>query len=149
MPTHYHGTPQEELALNTFIKLTRANSMLESRLADRCTMQDLTTSQFGVLEVLFHLGPMCQNAIGMKLLKSGGNMSLVIENLEKRSLIHRERDPEDRRRLIVSLTDTGRRMISEIFPGHVAAITSELSVLSPQEQETLGALCRKLGTSGG
>ena len=149
MPTHYRGTPQEELALNTFIKLTRANSMLESRLADRCTMQDLTTSQFGVLEVLYHLGPMCQNAIGMKLLKSGGNMSLVIENLEKRSLIHRERDPEDRRRLIVSLTDAGRRMISEIFPGHAAAITSELSVLSPQEQETLGALCRKLGTSGG
>lgn len=149
MPTHYQGTPQEELALNTYIKLTRAVSSLETRMADRATLKNLTVSQFGVLEVLYHLGPMCQNEIGMKLLKSGGNMSLVIENLEKRSLVQRVRGPEDRRRLTVSLTEKGRSLISEIFPGHVAAITSELSVLSPEEQETLGSLCRKLGTSGG
>lgn len=149
MPTHYQGTPQEELALNTYIKLTRAVSSLETRMADRATLKNLTVSQFGVLEVLYHLGPMCQNEIGMKLLKSGGNMSLVIENLEKRSLVQRVRGPEDRRRLTVSLTEKGRSLISEIFPGHVAAITSELSVLSPEEQEILGSLCRKLGTSGG
>lgn len=102
-------------------------------------------TQFGVLEVLHHLGPMCQNEIGAKLLKSGGNMTLVIDNLEKRRLVQRQRNPQDRRMMNVSLTQAGEALISKILPGHVQAITEEMSVLSPEEQETLGELCRKLG----
>lgn len=145
MPTHHKGTPQEELALNTFIKLTRATESLETRLAQKGTLGDLTPSQFGVLEVLYHLGAMCQNEIGGKLLKSSGNMTLVLDNLEKHGLVQRVRNPEDRRMVTVSLTESGRQLIAEIFPQQAAAITDELSVLSPEEQTTLGNLCRKLG----
>lgn len=146
MATKYKGTPAEELALNTYIKLTRATSTFETRLAHRDTIDALTHTQFGVLEALYHLGPMCQNEIGAKLLKSGGNITLVIDNLEKRSLVRRQRNPEDRRMMTVSLTDAGRELISQILPGHVRAITEEMSMLTPQEQEQLGELCRKLGT---
>lgn len=145
MATKYKGTPQEELALNTYIKLTRATSTFETRLAHRETIANLTPTQFGVLEALYHLGPMCQNEIGAKLLKSGGNMTLVIDNLEKHNFVCRQRNPEDRRMMTVSLTDSGRELITAILPGHVQAITEEMSVLTPQEQEQLGALCRKLG----
>lgn len=145
MPTHYQGTPQEELALNTFIKLTRATESLEARLSQRGTTQGLTHSQFGVLETLYHLGPMCQFELGTKLLKSSGNVTLVIDNLEKRGLVRREPHPDDRRMVRVNLTEAGRQRIVEIFPGHLASIVDELSVLSPQEQQTLGELCRKLG----
>jgi MarR family 2-MHQ and catechol resistance regulon transcriptional repressor len=149
MPTHYTGTPDEVLALNTFIKLTRAVESLSTRLHRRGTMGSLTVSQFGVLESLHHLGPMCQSEIGAKLLKSSGNITLVIDNLEKRGLVRRERDPDDRRMVIVSLTERGREMIERIFPGHVAAILEEMSILTAAEQETLGRLCRKLGTQKG
>jgi MarR family 2-MHQ and catechol resistance regulon transcriptional repressor len=145
MPTKYQGTPTEELALNTYIKLTRATSSFESRLARRATIEDLTVTQFGVLEVLHHLGPMCQHEIGAKLLKSGGNMTLVIDNLEKRRLVQRQRNPLDRRMMNVSLTEAGRDLITSVLPGHVQAIAEEMSVLSPEEQEKLGELCRKLG----
>jgi MarR family 2-MHQ and catechol resistance regulon transcriptional repressor len=112
-------------------------------------MSGLTVSQFGVLESLYHLGPMCQSDIGAKLLKSSGNITLVIDNLEKRGLVRRERDSDDRRMVIVSLTKKGRELIERIFPGHVAAILEEMSILTPTEQETLGRLCRTLGKQKG
>jgi MarR family 2-MHQ and catechol resistance regulon transcriptional repressor len=145
MPTHYEGTDQEVLALNTFIKFSRAAESLAARLARSDTTGGLTTSQFGVLESLFHLGPMSQSAICTKLLKSGGNITLVIDNLEREGLVQRERNPEDRRVVMVLLTDRGRELIERIFPGHVVAIVNEMQVLKPDEQETLGYLCRKLG----
>ena len=145
MPTHYSGTPQETLALNTFIKLTRSVDSLASRLSQRGTQGDLTESQFGVLETLYHLGSMCQSELASKILKSSGNLTMVIDNLEKHGLVRRVRDLEDRRKVQVSLTDEGRQLIGQIFPDHVASITGEMSALTPQEQETLGNLCRKLG----
>jgi len=145
MPTHYSGTREEVLALNTFIKLTRATESLLARLAQRNTHPGLTTSQFGVLETLYHLGPMCQSELGGKLLKSGGNITMVIDNLEKHGLVHRERGIEDRRFISVSLTDAGRKQIEDVFPGHVQAIIEEMSALTHEEQRSLGALCRKLG----
>jgi MarR family transcriptional regulator, 2-MHQ and catechol-resistance regulon repressor len=145
MPTHYPGTPQENLALNTFIKLTRSVDSLTSRLSQRGTQGDLTESQFGVLETLHHLGSMCQSELASKILKSSGNLTMVIDNLEKHGLVRRVRDLEDRRKIQVSLTDEGRQLIGQIFPGHVASITEEMSALNSQEQEMLGSLCRKLG----
>lgn len=145
MPTHYQGNPQEQLALNTFIKFTRAVESLLARLQHRGTMGGLTISQFGTLESLYHLGPMCPGEISTKLLKSGGNITLVIDNLEKQGLVSRERDTQDRRMVTVSLTEAGRELISQLLPPHVATIVEELSYLTPEEQETLGQLCRKLG----
>ncbi len=148
MPTHYQGSPREIQALDTFIKLTRATDSLLSRLAHRNTHPGLTTSQFGVLEALYHLGPLCQSVLGEKLLKSGGNITMVIDNLEKSGLVQRVRSTEDRRFITVSLTEKGRELIERIFPGHVQAITEEMSCLSSDEQQELGKLCRKLGKGG-
>ena len=145
MPTHYRGKPEEELALNTYIKLTRASSALESRLLARATLEGLTISQFGVLEALYHLGPMCQGTLSQKLLKSTGNMTLVLDNLEKRGLVRRIRMAEDRRMISIEMTDAGRELIARIFPQHVAAITEEMRVLTAEEQAELGRILRKLG----
>ena len=145
MPTHYSGTPQETLALNTFIKLTRATESLLTRLGHCGSLHGLTTSQFGVLEALYHLGSLSQSELGEKLLRSGGNITLVIDNLEKQGLVQRQRDAKDRRLVNVSLTPAGEALISRVFPEHLNAILAEMSALSPQEQEQLGRLCRKLG----
>ena len=145
MPTHYQGTPKERLALNTFIKLTRATDSFISRLYRRGTLCELTPRQFGVLESLYHLGPMRPGEISAKLLKSGGNITLVVDNLKKRGLVQRERSAQDRRVVVVSLTEAGEALIRGLLPGHVAAITEQFSVLTAEEQETLGRLCRKLG----
>src|SRR6266508_1615661 len=103
MPTHYKGTPQEELALNTLIKLTRATNSLESRLFAHGTLDKLTPSQFGVLETLYHLGSLCQGQLSQKLLRSTGNMTMVVDNLEKNGLVRRVRSSEDRRMINIEL----------------------------------------------
>jgi len=149
MPTHYKGSPREILALNTFIKFTRAAESLQARLVQRGTQDDLTPSQFGVLEVLYHLGPMCQNELGSKILKSSGNITMVIDNLEKHGMVRRERHPDDRRMVLVHLTEAGREHIAEVLPRHLASIIEEMNTLDPAEQETLGRLCRKLGKREG
>ena len=145
MPSHYNGTPQEIQALDTFIKLTRSVDSLYSRLARRGTLGDLTLSQFGVLEALYHLGSMSQSEICSKLLKSGGNMTLVIDNLERHGLVQRNQAIQDRRITTVSLTPAGRDLIGEVLPAHVAAIVEEMSAITIEEQKTLGQLCKKLG----
>ena len=145
MPTHYKGTPQEEQALDAYIKLTRAVNSLEARITRRGQTEDLTTSQFGVLETLMHLGPMCPGELSTKLLKSTGNMTLVLDNLEKRGLIRRVRESEDRRQIRIHLTPEGESLIRRIFPGQAQAITQEMSALTAEEQQQLGHLCRKLG----
>jgi MarR family 2-MHQ and catechol resistance regulon transcriptional repressor len=145
MPTHYNGTEEERKALNAFIKLTRAVISLENRIAARGTQGDLTESQFGVLETLYHLGSLCQGTLSQKLLKSTGNMTLVIDNLEKRGLVRRVRVAEDRRMVSIELTPAGAAMIERILPGHIHGIIEEMSVLDPAEQDELGRLARKLG----
>jgi MarR family 2-MHQ and catechol resistance regulon transcriptional repressor len=145
MPTHYQGPPAETLALNTFIKLTRAADSVLRRLSQRSTQGNLTPTQFGVLETLYHLGPMCQTEISNKLLLSTANITLVIDNLEKNGLVKRTRGVEDRRFISVALTSMGDELIASLFPLHAASITEEMSVLNAEEQEMLGELCRKLG----
>jgi len=145
LPTHYSGTRAELRTLDTFIKLTRCTNSVLGRLADRNTVGDLTWSQFAVLEALHHLGPMTQGEVSAKVLKSGSNMTTVIDNLERDGLVRRERDAEDRRVIHVHLTDEGSRKIEAVLPVHVSALVEEFSILSPKEQETLGELCKKLG----
>jgi MarR family 2-MHQ and catechol resistance regulon transcriptional repressor len=145
MPTHYNGTEEEVLALDSYIKLTRAADSINNRLNNAPSMQELTTSQFGVLEALCHLGPLCQNVLGTKILKSNSNMTTVIDNLEKRGLVHRERSSEDRRMITVFLTQAGKDLIELVFPKHVEEIRNQFEVLTQEEQLALGALLRKLG----
>ncbi len=148
MPSHYDGDPKEQLALDTWVKLTRAADSFGSRV-NTGTMGDLTVSQFGVLEVLHHLGAMPQCTLAAKLLKSSGNITMVIDNLEKRGLVKRVADPQDRRVSQVTLTEQGSQFIAEIFPLHAKAVAEEMSVLNPEEQAQLGYLCRKLGKKEG
>ena len=145
MPTHYNGNTEELLALDSYIKLTRAADSVNARLNASRSMKNLTISQFGVLEALYHLGPLCQNELGSKILKSNSNMTTVVDNLEKRGLVRRERDQEDRRMVIVHLTDSGHELIEKVLPGHVEAIKEQFKGLSKEEHIILGNLLRKLG----
>jgi MarR family 2-MHQ and catechol resistance regulon transcriptional repressor len=145
MPTHYHGTTTETLALDTYIKFTRASASLESRLAAFGTIDDLTPTQFGVLETLHHLGPLCQGELSAKLLKSTGNMTLVLDNLEKRGLVRRAREIDDRRMIKLHLTPEGEETIQRVFPQHLKSIVAAFEMLSADEQLELGRLCKKLG----
>jgi len=88
---------------------------------------------------------MQQHTLGEKLLRSGGNITMVVDNLEKRDLILRERSTEDRRCIWVRLTRRGRALIRRVFPRIAARIRDQLDVLTATELKTFSALCRRIG----
>lgn len=145
MPTHYEGTREQQLALEAYIKLTRAADTVIARTTAHLSNHNLTLSQFGVLEALYHLGTLSQRDLAHKLLKSTGNISTVVKNLEKRGLLTRERNTADTRYMEVSITDAGRELLVSFFDQHVEGIVEEMSILSTTEQSWLAHLCRKLG----
>ncbi len=145
MGTKYKGTIREIKSLNAFINLLRATNSLEARLSKNLDKFNLTTSQFGVLEALYHLGPMSQKEIGEKILKSGGNITKVVDNLEKKSLLIREKNLQDRRFYNIKLTQNGKSLIEKIFPDHVKEIVTEFEILTDSELVELRKITRYLG----
>lgn len=146
MPTHHKGTESEVRALNTYIKLVRASESVTANLVAFLQKEEgLTISQFGVLEALYHLGPLSLKQVSEKMLKSGGNITTVVDNLEKRGLVNRRRCEQDRRVIYAELTETGQTLIADYFPKHAQVVEQEMSTLSPEELDELGRLCKKLG----
>lgn len=145
MGTHFQGTADEIRVLDVYIKLARAADAITQRINRHLKEDGLTVSQFGVLEALYHLGPMCQTELAGKILKSTGNLTLVIDNLERSGLVERQRDTVDRRFVTVRLTPAGHDLIAGIFPDHVAGVVETMTILTAEEQEQLASLCRKLG----
>ncbi len=145
--THYRGTAKEVRALDTYIKLARALATLEARLGAGLTEEGMSVRQLAVLEALLHLGPLTQSELCSKMLRTGGSVTSMIDHLEGKHLVRRERDAADRRVVRVLLTATGRRAIARVFPRHVASIVEGLAGLTKDEQDELGRLCRKLGLS--
>jgi MarR family 2-MHQ and catechol resistance regulon transcriptional repressor len=148
MPSLYEGPEVEVRALNAFVKLMRSTNALQGALMPPLQKEfGLTESQLGVLETLYHLGPLSQSDICQKILRGGSNVTTVVDNLERAQLVRRERNEVDRRVQMVRLTDAGRELISRAFPVHAGRITRLMAVLDEDEQRELGRLCRKLGTS--
>jgi MarR family 2-MHQ and catechol resistance regulon transcriptional repressor len=145
MGTKYEGTKKEKRALDAFIKLVRAAQSVSDRVESHFSEIGLSVSQFGVLEALHHLGPLYQKDLASKILKSTGNITMVVDNLEKQGLVERVRDEQDRRHYSVRITAKGSALITSFFPGHVRRIVNEMSVLTKAEQDELGRLCRKVG----
>jgi MarR family transcriptional regulator, 2-MHQ and catechol-resistance regulon repressor len=146
MATRHRGPEKEVRALNAYIALMRAAESVTARLQGRLAEASVTGGQFGALEALYHLGPMRPNELARKLLRSAGNMTTVLDNLERRGWVVRRREKDDRRCLTVHLTDAGRRLVARVFPGHVEDLVREFGVLTAAEQEELRRLCRALGT---
>lgn len=145
MGTHFKGTLEQTLALDTWVKMSRAKESVGRMLKPCLGQHGVTSAQFGVLEMLYHLGTLNQTVIGQKLLVSGGNVTLLVDNLEKHSWVERRRSRKDRRVIKVHLTTAGKAVTEQLLPVHVEALTHALAVLTLGERETLGILCKKLG----
>ncbi|HLJ86984.1 MAG TPA: MarR family transcriptional regulator [Candidatus Angelobacter sp.] len=148
MAKNYQGEPAEELSLGTYIKLIRASNTALNYTKTALDNVGLSTSQFAVLEALHHVGPLCLGDLARRILKSSGNLTLVVDNLEKRGLAKRKQEGDDKRFTMATITPAGRKLIARIFPEHSRQISEIMSRLTPDEQETLGVLCRKLGKGG-
>jgi len=135
-----------DLALSLWVKLARAHATFGHLTAANIQTFNLTPAQFGVLECLGHLGSMLIGDLTKKHLVSGGNMTVVVDNLEKEGIVRRSVSKKDRRAFYVHLTPKGKLLFNRIFIQHAEYVAKLASVLTETEQTELGSLLKKLGT---
>lgn len=135
----------QDLALNLFVVLARAYNSVTSRTNRDIHSHGLNTTEFGVLDLLYYRGPQPLQKIGEKVLISSGNITYVVDKLQKKNLLTRRASQDDRRVIYAELTDEGRHFFEQIFPQHHRVIMETVNGLSVEEKEQAIQLLRKLG----
>ena len=130
--------------LKLVIALSRTQTSFARVVQNFLSPYDLTIAQFGVLEVLYHLGDLKICELIEKTLSTSGNMTVVIRNLEKEGLIKRQVNAADRRAFVIGLTDAGRTLIKPVFEQHLFLLEDIFGRLTQEDKDALLILLKKL-----
>jgi MarR family transcriptional regulator, 2-MHQ and catechol-resistance regulon repressor len=134
--------PEPEHVWLVLIKATRALARYASAGIKDTGLGD---SDFRVLEVLLHKGPLPVNTIGPIVDLTPGSISIAVDRLYAKGLVSRVESAEDRRVRIVALTPRGRSLIDSAFRKHSEQIRRVFSELSPDELRCLETALKKAG----
>lgn len=132
-------------SLKTITVLFRAQASLSKLIASDVKQYQLSVTEFGVLEALYHKGPQTIQSLVDKVLIANSSMSYVLNQLEKKNWIRRESHQIDRRSRTISLSEEGHAVISRIYPKHVLTLRERLNRLSPSEETQLQSALKKIG----
>ena len=135
---------ENEIDLKILIALHRVVNAVDSKTAKLVKAYGLSLGQFGVLEVLYHKGEMTVGQVQKKILSSTGTIPVIIKNLEKRQLISHKKDENDKRKCILSITNKGRDLISEVFPKNKEYIIDYFKTMKESEKKEFLRLMKKL-----
>ncbi len=135
-------------ALRTWVALARAHNAVAQLAAADVARHGLTTAEFGVLEVLYHKGPMLLNEVQRRILVSSGGITYLVDRLEKRGLVERRDCPGDRRARQAALTADGAALVAAIFPQHAEVIRGALAGLTEEEKDQAARLLRTIQKTG-
>lgn len=135
---------KNKTALELWEKLSKAYDKVRKVQSKQMFEKNLTSPQFGVLEVLSKTGPVPLKKISEEMMVTGANITCVVDNLEKEGFVKRVPSKEDRRVILAELTQTGKAKIDSIIPEYSESMVSLTSVLSEHEQKELTRLLIKL-----
>jgi MarR family 2-MHQ and catechol resistance regulon transcriptional repressor len=136
---------QDSAGVHVWLVFLKAFQALLPHAAGSIKRTGLGDSDFRVLEVLLHKGPLPVNTIGPKVWLTPGSISVAVDRLVRKGLVTRKGHPDDRRVRRVELTPKGRALITRVFGEHAAAMEDVTGVLSQNERLTLLRLLKKLG----
>src|SRR5437879_9102570 len=136
---------QDATGVHVWLVFMKAFQALLTPAGESIERTDLGDSDFRVLEVRLHKGPLPVNTIGPKVWLTPGSISVAVDRLVKKGLVSRKDHPDDRRVRRVELTPKGRALITRGFSEHAAAMAHVATVLSQNERLTLLRLLKKLG----
>lgn len=134
-----------EETLKLWVVLARAYASVAKHVEDDVARHGLTAAEFGILEALYHKGPLLLGEIQRKVLVSSGGITYLVDRLGAKGLVERQECPNDRRARYAVLTPAGEALIRDIFPQHARRIARALSGLTPAEQARATELLRRLG----
>lgn len=134
-----------EQSLKLWVVLSRAFDAVQGHAVADIARHGLTITEFGVMEALYHKGPLMLGEVQRKILVTSGGVTYLIDRLAAKGLVERRRCEKDRRAYYAALTPEGEALIREIFPRHAAAIDRALGGLDPAQKEQAITLLRTLG----
>jgi MarR family 2-MHQ and catechol resistance regulon transcriptional repressor len=135
--------------LQLLIALGRAAQAIERGVRPHLASHGLAMTEFAVLEVLYHKGPLPLSEIRDRILVTGASTTYVVNKLEQRGLMRRRGSSEDKRVVFGEITPAGRKLIGNMFPAHVEQLRQLMAGLSPPEKRTATQLMRKLAQHAG
>lgn len=138
------GEKKRRRALDAYTRLQRAASLSSARVDQAVNTFGLSASQLGVLEVLDDRGSLHQQELVRALGRSKAQMTSIVDTLEKRGAVRRERHATDRRFMTVHLTEEGRTLLEEAAPVRAEAIVALMRELTGEQRGRLARLCRRL-----
>ena len=140
---------QDTSGVHLWLVLTKAFHALMAHAEKSLNLSQagIGDSDFRVLEVLLHKGPLPVNTIGPKVFLTPGSISVAVDRLEKKALVERK-NTDDRRVRLVELTAQGRALITKTFREHATAMEAAAGTLSEKERLVLLRLLKKLGKGG-
>src|SRR3984885_3950072 len=140
--------PADTSGAHLWLILMKAYRALAQVDAQSIAAAGLGLSDFAVLEILLHKGPLPVNTIGRQVMLTSGSISTAIDRLEEKRLVRRQACPNDRRVTFVTLTRTGRTLIRRVFKVHADRLETLFEPLSPAERSTPAPLLKNLGHPG-
>lgn len=138
------GEKKRRRAIDAYGMLQRAAALAAAHVDDAIHPFGLSASQYGVLETLQDRGPVHQQELAEALGRSKAQMTAIIDALEERELVRRERHAVDRRFISVYLTEAGRAVLAEASPARSEAIVALMRELSGDQRARLTRLCKRL-----
>src|SRR4051812_30105663 len=130
--------------LHLVIALGRAMQAIERGVQPHLRESGLGLTEFGVLEVLYHKGPLALGEIRDRILVTGASTTYVVKKLEDRGLMRRRTSLEDQRVVFGELTSKGRTLMDTVFPAHVDRLRHVTAGLSVAEKRAASQLLRRL-----
>ncbi|MBN2047483.1 MAG: MarR family transcriptional regulator [Anaerolineaceae bacterium] len=130
--------------LATFLIMIHTGRHMMRDLNNEGTFGELTPSQFYTLMALERDEGLPLSEVSEKIHRSPGNMTKVIDNLEKDGLVERQHSKTDRRVVVAVLTDSGREKIHAAKQAHRKAVEAKMQVLDEAELDTLRSILLKL-----
>ncbi|GGE27133.1 MarR family transcriptional regulator [Pullulanibacillus camelliae] len=136
---------QSELDLRLFRIWMKASKAVALNIQKDIESYSISNDNFMILELLYSKGPHPVQKISETFSIPSGSITYVVDKLEKKGLVERQPNPNDRRASNVVLTETGKALFDDIFPKHVATISENLSFISNEEKEQLIDLLKRIG----
>ncbi|MCD9063073.1 MarR family winged helix-turn-helix transcriptional regulator [Staphylococcus saprophyticus] len=133
-----------QISLNTFVGLNRTLDHLMKIVKTDVQRYGLKVTEFAVMELLYNKGDQPIQRIGNRVLIASSSITYVVDKLEEKGCVVRQRNEKDKRVTNASLTDKGRSMMDEIFPDHASTLESTFSVLTDEEITVLQTTLKKL-----
>ncbi|RIO33560.1 MarR family winged helix-turn-helix transcriptional regulator [Staphylococcus saprophyticus] len=133
-----------QISLNTFVGLNRTLDHLMKIVKTDVQRYGLNVTEFAVMELLYNKGDQPIQRIGNRVLIASSSITYVVDKLEEKGCVVRQRNEKDKRVTNASLTDKGRSTMDEIFPDHASTLESTFSVLTDEEITVLQTTLKKL-----